>query len=738
MKCDMALLDRRKPGAPPQGMEAAPTYVDEHSTQCLQRVNTARRIAVGWVAVLLFGCTEGAPSKATGSTDCPNDACVPWPTGSPAQQGAEREPNIDEVLDAETADETTTVVIDATGASVTLSDGFNVAVPGGALPSGTLVTIRRYAFTGAPLDSASDFYRIDSPVQPTSDVALTFPIPGDLTRVVPDRTYAMWHGVATDGKPELEALPGSVDVTAGTLTVPVAHFSAGQAFNDGAIDALDATPRDVVTDAPYYNQGETQNCWSVALTMLLRAYGGGGVKNTLAAPRMQPWENNAFFGLSSEHGLTPHAFMSGRKIVDRVAATVPGAKVERRSWWTSLGSDSLKRYVDATLRERRPIMMWFQRQEFADGHMLLLLGIEGSTYVVHDPAVQGYAEKTWAELEEGLAFGWLPDGTHTLALTGPAGPLRQRASVGIKDAEKPLTGVTFMPRRDGKLVRDDLVAFRWYLEAPRSHGLANSAGAPTGTTKEMRGFLYADFTTNERDGDTRVDLGYEVEDASGSIVYASPKKASTAPFPGAWAVERVSPAGGVDVGTLVRGPGAYTLRLFVERDGQREDEAALPLVVEGAPTMLADPPCPTPPLVFPSGATYVLRSSEFDTATGAPKTPRAFYSRCDSYGPSCALAVSWLCRWELSGTPSETLQVRYGLWPPDADPGKTCAEVRADLDQPGVGGILASSTHYAFGNRLSPTSAPFVGTDVAANTAYADTELGKYVESLSAYARRCP
>jgi hypothetical protein len=699
-----------------------------------------RRALVMPLLLLLSGCGERGPDAGAADVACPDESCLPESYGV-VPQGADRAPNIDEVLDEQTPAATTSLTVGSSGGSASLPGGFALDVPAGALPAGTVVEISRYFFEGAPLDSVSDFYRVQSPVQPTVAVTMTFPLPGDLSAVDPAKTYVSWQGAEADGKPTLDMLAGTVDTSAGTISVQATHFSAGQAHNDGVFKGFASATFDTVSLAPYYNQGLTQNCWSVALTILLRAYGAGGSDNSLGQPRMKPWENNAFFGIDSEHGLTPTAFLSGQRIVDRVKAVLPGRNVERRSWRTTLGSEELHAYVDQRLREGRPIMMWFQKGEFFDGHMVVLLGIEGSTYVLHDPAIIGYSRMTWPEIEESTTFGLFPDGTYTLTLDAPANPLTQKASVAFVDTDRRGAGVTFMPIRNGKSVLGELMVFRWYLEGSGAHGVSSPKGtAPGVVPPDARVFVHVDFTNNVPGAvESPVFVGFELLDSGGSLLHQSPEVKSSVPVSGAWATARVTSTSGSPLDKLLNGPGSYTLRAYVKQDGVREDEASVPFTLGAAPsTGKVEPPCWPGPLEFPNGMSFTLKASEFDVATGVPKSPKTFYNRCGPYDPvSCQIEVSWLCRYERLGAPTDVLMSRAGVSTGSFVPSSTsCADWAAPAKATS-GGAVASSSSYALVNLFDLPLHLFAGNDQTEGRAYAETELTKYLKTLEPLGQAC-
>lgn len=699
-----------------------------------------RHARVSLCVLLLSGCGDSGPGDGPVDSLCPNESCLPESYGS-VPQGADRAPNIDEVLDAQTAASSTSLTVTSGGGSAALPDGFVLDIPAGALPSGTVVEVARYAFEGAPLDSVSDFYRVRSPTQPTSAVTMTFPIPGDQAAIDPGKTYVTWQGADADGTPTLEVLQGVVAASAGTLTVQTTHFSAGQAHNDGIFSGFASAAIDTLSPAPYYNQGLTQNCWSVALTILLSAYGAGSTDNSLGLPRMKPWENNAFFGIDVEHGLTPTAFLSGQKIVDRIKALLPDRTVERRSWSTTFGSEELHAYVDQRLREGRPIMMWFQKGNFFDGHMVVFLGIEGSSYVLHDPAIIGYSRLSWSEVEESLKFGIFPDGTYTLTLDAPAKSLAQRASLAFVDTDKRGAGVTFMPIRNGKSVPGELSVFRWYLADSKSHGVATPTGtSPTVVPADARVFVHVDFTNNVPGAvESRVQVGFELLDSSGALLHQSAEVTSTVPESGAWATERVTPASGSPLDKLLKGPGSYSLRAYVIQDGVREDEASVPFTLGAAATPgKVEPPCWAGPLEFPNGVSFTLKASEFDVATGMPKNPKTFYNRCGPYdATSCALEVSWLCRWERVGSPTDVIASRAGLSTGSFVPtGVSCADWAAPAKATS-GGAVAGDTKYALVNLFDLPGHLFPGGDQASGRAYAEAELTKYLKTLEPLAQSC-
>lgn len=544
------------------------------------------------------GCSPCDPFR---SPACPVDADeIPVVVGPPPQ-GADHAPTLEELLDAQSALESTTLTITGSGDVATFSDGFVIEVAAGALPAGTELLLQRYGFSGAPGDSAGDLYRINADVQPISPVLVTMPLPPAYDDTQPD-AYTLWFH--DDG--ELEPINGVVAEATRTITVSLDRFSVGLPH---VVAPFDATPAPyAVVDAPFYDQGDTDNCWSVALTMLLNAYG---------ADTNEVWHNNAFFGINAEDGLPFDAFLVTDTIVDHIHQYLPGVTVERRRWmvdWIGGEKEALFEYLSRQAQLGRPTMLWVNSPY---AHMLLLVGYDGDEFVYHDPTVGGFTRATWDELlprfdiENVLGFKTRA-GTGTLAIAADPPASSRAASVNVDDCQGTNANGPFMLRRkkNGRLDGESTRMFRWYLETPRRHGWQSHTGAPASIDYDH--IFYPRFrVANHAFASPAMQLtaGFEVR-ADNAVIHRSDGQTSSAP---GIMVGVPSLAAGVPLRAILPEPGSYQFTFFVEQAGVRHDEASIDVVVEASSgTGQGEPPLCMLEQRLSDGSTWVLNPDKFN------------------------------------------------------------------------------------------------------------------------------
>jgi hypothetical protein len=173
-------------------------------------------------------------------------------------------------------------------------------------------------------------------------------------------------------------------------------------------------------EAPVYDQAETENCWSVALTMLLNAYGANE----------EPWHANAFFGIDAEHGLKFASYIHAQAIVEFIHGWLPDVTVERRNWRKNAAideTDALLAYLYDNAVAGKPTM-FYRYNPIA--HMILVVGVDNGSFVVHDPAHAdgngAYDILTREELIDSMDALGPNNGTGTLTFDRPR--CRRRAS----------------------------------------------------------------------------------------------------------------------------------------------------------------------------------------------------------------------------------------------------------------------------------------------------------------------
>lgn len=521
-------------------------------------------------ALLAVGCGDGRVcSETSQSAECqPPDFELPPGGGSTA-------PSLDELLAAETPAATAAIATTAAGGTLTLG-GFRLVIPAGAIPAGTSIEVRRHDedIADAPAGTTGSIWRVVSPVQPTAPVSLTLPLPG-AAGGDPSHIYVMHH---REDRSHPVVLTGTVDTVANTVTVSVDHFS-----NFFGVDDLLFYPSYYAgiktLIVPYYGQGDTENCWSVALSMLFAAYGAN----------VEPWENSSFYGIGSEHGLPYWAFAHTLGLVRHLQQHLGTVRWERKAWWTSLGEgDALKTYLMRTLWAERPVMVFLQSPA---PHMVLFVGVAGpDTFVVHDPSRGPYVRMTWAEIlprlevDDGLGFGF--DGTATLALATPMPAPRWRASILLPHARTHGAGLDLMVTgADGRFDTARTLGFSWYVPDLFHEGFASVVtGRSSAITPEHRAFLNVEVTsTDDHGAPARTFVaGFELRSQEDNVLIQRTKEVTLAGAEQADVV--LLPGDGRDRGEPwselgLAEAGRYRVTLFVEENGSRFDTIDYDLVV---------------------------------------------------------------------------------------------------------------------------------------------------------------
>ncbi len=510
-------------------------------------------------------------------------------------QGADTAPTLDTLLSEDTPTTTTTLTMDGTGAGeITLGNGTRVTVPAGAMPASSSLTIYRYAPDTAPEDYWHDVYRFEATQQPTGIVTIQFVVPGFSEGAVPSESQVIWfHG---DESPVF--LDNTADGTLGTITVEVDSFSSA-VVQSRKSDPIPAMIGDNILRTPYYPQGTTQNCWSASMTAFLGAYGAEN----------EPWNNGAFFKISSEHGLPFWQFVHSQALVTHIQIYLPDAQVQQRSWWTSGGADHLRRYLERNMRTGRPTLMHYFSNEAGveSAHMVLFVGIEGDEFVIHDPQNQNsfvaYSRKSWEQILPRFQTAGF-DGAGTVALATPATDTTWGASIIVPNAERLNQGFSAIRRENNQFDRESTRLFTWYAEAVQHATIVDTTGTPSTLKLDHRISFEVDVTNLDPEADcsatataTDFQVGFEIVDVDGLVKYTHPEVTESLCPSETTTVQLLSAtvADATDFEALIgERPGQWVVRGYVAENGVRYDSFEIPVLVVGS--IESDPgdglPCP--------------------------------------------------------------------------------------------------------------------------------------------------
>ncbi len=512
-----------------------------------------------------------------GDDDDDDDSALP--EFAMESQGQDGPASMDELLqDAPVVESASVVIAGSFGRELSLPGGLRVVVPQGAMPDGTTLTVRQHQLDGVPAGFWQQLYRFDTDNQPSSPISVTFPIPGFDEGAAPARTQVIWfHGQ----DPEL--IDGIVDDVAGTMTVQVAQLSSA---------VVDASPEpsavpssgDVVTQVPYHNQGASENCWSMSLTTLMNAYGATS----------EPWDNNRFFDLKSEHGLPFWQFVHTPGIVNHIHAFLPGVVVERKSWWSLDGTDDLREYLQANMRARRPTMVYYYSNEAGEeaAHMVLFVGIEGESFVIADPQVgQVYTLKTWEQITPRFSVTGF-DGAGTLAFTTPVPAGVSDATIMIPYAARQNEGISFIRRVNRTFDLATARVFNWYIESIDGPGISDLQGAPGDLLLDHIAAWEVTVANTALAGAERTfRVGFEIVNGAGAVIYTHPEVSQRLAAGRITDVKLIGTARATELRTLVTAGGAYRVRFFVSDAGVRLDAVEMAMTVRAAEPTTCEPAC---------------------------------------------------------------------------------------------------------------------------------------------------
>lgn len=524
----------------------------------------------------------GSPSvdPMDSSTVDPND--LP-PDFTYAPEGDPEPPTVDEALAEATVLETATLV--ATGAedTLTLVDGFEMIVPAGALAAGDTVQVDKVEFTDSPPGVADAVYVFTASAQPASAVTITFPIPGDLTDLANHDVYVAWH----HERDTAVTLDGTVDEVAGTIEVQTTTFSTGVVTNEGVIPDPPPEPNHVI-QMPYFNQGASGNCWSVAGSMLLTAYANPQPDALEDAKLTRTWHLNEFFHVNAEHGFDFYPFLYGPKMRNLMLAKVPDAELERHVWFLLTSETKLKNYLIGNVLNDEPTMVYVKNPE---AHMLLLVGYqkEGTLerFIIHDPATNAYTSMLWHELRNRFSVGGF-DQAGTLSLGKPVPALGTRATILIPFAATRSQGVDFIGlKKDGKFDLASISVFSWYAEALMSFGVVNVATkAPQAIKPTDRAFMTVALASSihpDAEGgaeNERYKVGFEVFDPTFGMTFSSPKRDVSLVGGELEELKFIDDPKGMPVSTFATTSGVHKINFYIEdASGRRHDEAEISIDV---------------------------------------------------------------------------------------------------------------------------------------------------------------
>jgi hypothetical protein len=510
------------------------------------------------------------------------------------------------------------VTTTAEGGTLALSDGLILVVPPGIIPAGEKIEVFKYAYTETRPETTMAIYRFATSKQPSSDVAVTFPIPGATSNFDKRTVYATWfHG---DDSPQdyFETL----DKVAKTITVSVKRFSTAVISNKEEASSSGEDPllkdRSIIKTT-FFNQGVDQYCWAVSLTMLVNAYGAN----------LKPWETATYFRKTVNAGY-PALYMHnvsfvqfGRSIksflAEKVGAQLPGVSVgmESERWFLKWEIDhGLKDYLIRRLRQNKPVMI--TSHGLTSGHAQLVVGFQldpdgdpaKDQIFVADPANSGgtYGVEAWsydklAEHCKGVSFGCV-----TVAADQPVPKaIDSDASIGIlRSGKQPLVnpetgepgiierrGIDFsilLQGRDG-LPSWDLASprrFTWYNSTGDNYGMEDLSEKPAfayiGVDDRM--FMTVGVASNvvlSADGAQpakEFKLSLVVADPDGSLTTVVPNAAGVGSFVPAQR-KVISVATSVPVKNFAKKAGLHKLILRLEdAAGKTHDTAVIPFAVE--------------------------------------------------------------------------------------------------------------------------------------------------------------
>jgi len=291
--------------------------------------------------------------------------------------------------------QTSTRTIGVAGGTVSLADGTRIVFPEGALTAPTAVKLARMD-PAQYFDPTSELNRsVISTTAPVSqfarEVEILIPLSAGMTEADSSSVLA---GRIDPASGAVIVVPSAIRMEGGRAyaVIETKHFSSWSAeWLFGKKPPPAAEP--VVV--PYYNQGATEYCWAVSLHMVMQAVN----------PRRMTLVTEVIGKVGvNEGGLTALAWRTSPTIAG-VVHSHTGVRPDRKQFDfvnMNLALDYIRREVGIN---RRPVAV--HSTTLRGGHAVVVVGYDGSTLLVSDPAsvtvdAVGYTPLAWNDLTGGL------------------------------------------------------------------------------------------------------------------------------------------------------------------------------------------------------------------------------------------------------------------------------------------------------------------------------------------------
>ena len=330
-------------------------------------------------------------------------------------------------------------IIGSKGGEVALSDGMRVEVPEGALPGNTEVRVIKRDIS--VIDPIKNKYCYDIDIRNVSlskNITLYFPYNED---DIPENVSEEYVSVlyADEDKGEIVPVNATIDTEHNLAIVSTNHLSIW--FCIWPISIKAQVPHSKILKVPYYNQGYTEYCWATCFAMLFKYY----KDPYYASVTPKVWEIAAYFGIGNE-GLHALTFYMGSSVKSIVWANI-GTEPERSIWLPVKSVTGLKKKLKNYICQDMPVMLFLKE------HMVLVVGYEGDTFIIHDPSRGMYIRKSWDELfnETGHRV--------PITLAVPASPPDKVSlyTVNIPSGSKQdIRGLTFVYSENATVFRDNV------------------------------------------------------------------------------------------------------------------------------------------------------------------------------------------------------------------------------------------------------------------------------------------
>lgn len=275
-------------------------------------------------------------------------------------------------------------VVGPGGGTVTLSDGMTVEFTSSALPESAEVTVKKVDLSSIDPIGNKYCYDIDvSGAQLQGTVRLYLPydeskIPEGASE---EDVYVVYYNEETGEMTVVE--DAVVDTVNNRVIVETNHLS--RFIVVWPVYTSTPTVQSRILEVPYYDQGDTGYCWAACIAMLIKYYKG------FQAPSV--WEVAKFFNLGPDEGLLGLRFYFSatlKTLVHMKLGVSPS-----RGFWSPRLSNGLKNYlIKQVVQEGRPVMLILT----SEGHAVVVVGYDGSNFVIHDPANGMYIKRSWDDI----------------------------------------------------------------------------------------------------------------------------------------------------------------------------------------------------------------------------------------------------------------------------------------------------------------------------------------------------